>query len=300
MRSSGCLRALRIVALVAAMLISSSAVAYWRTSGSGTAPGSTGPRRRSRSAPGTPTAPLYPGGQSDVALTISNPNPFRVHVGSLVARHRRQGTAGFGVDAGHAGCARRRSASPRQTNGGAGWTVPPKVGATNGTLSVDLAGSLTMGTAPPAPVRARTSPSISPRAPDAPRAAMAPRERAREAGARGDSSRCSWSACSRAARWRRGRTGRAGAPGAATASPRRRASTRARRRPPAPRAGRTVTVTWGASTLSNGHAVDGYVVTRYDAGSGLAQTVARRLLGHDRAPPAAPRATCPPGSGSTR
>ena len=36
--------------------------------------------------------------------------------------------------------------------------------------------------------------------------------------------------------------------------------------------GRSVAVTWGASTLSNGHAVDGYAVTRYDATSGAAQT----------------------------
>ncbi|MEA2300767.1 MAG: hypothetical protein QOE44_1302, partial [Solirubrobacteraceae bacterium] len=37
--------------------------------------------------------------------------------------------------------------------------------------------------------------------------------------------------------------------------------------------GRTVAVAWGAATLSNGHAVDGYIVKRYDAGSGVAQTV---------------------------
>ncbi len=36
--------------------------------------------------------------------------------------------------------------------------------------------------------------------------------------------------------------------------------------------GRSVAVTWGASTLSNGVAVDGYAVTRYDATSGIAQT----------------------------
>ena len=36
-------------------------------------------------------------------------------------------------------------------------------------------------------------------------------------------------------------------------------------------AGRAVTVTWGASTLANGAAVDGYLVTRYDASSGTPQ-----------------------------
>src|ERR1700733_2237286 len=32
---------------------------------------------------------------------------------------------------------------------------------------------------------------------------------------------------------------------------------------------RTVSVGWGASTLSNGQAVDGYIIKRYDAGTGL-------------------------------
>jgi chitobiase/beta-hexosaminidase-like protein len=36
--------------------------------------------------------------------------------------------------------------------------------------------------------------------------------------------------------------------------------------------GRLVSVSWGASTLSNGHAVDGYVVRRYDTSGGAAQT----------------------------
>jgi len=37
-------------------------------------------------------------------------------------------------------------------------------------------------------------------------------------------------------------------------------------------AGRKVTVNWGASTLSNGHAVDGYLVKRYDAATAALQT----------------------------
>src|SRR5690349_2652318 len=37
-------------------------------------------------------------------------------------------------------------------------------------------------------------------------------------------------------------------------------------------AGRKVDVSWGASTLSNGHAVDGYLVKRYDAVTAVLQT----------------------------
>ncbi len=36
--------------------------------------------------------------------------------------------------------------------------------------------------------------------------------------------------------------------------------------------GRTVSVSWGASTLTNGHAVSGYVIKRYNAGTGVVQT----------------------------
>jgi len=36
-------------------------------------------------------------------------------------------------------------------------------------------------------------------------------------------------------------------------------------------AGRSVTVSWGASTLANGGAVDGYLVTRYDASTDAPQ-----------------------------
>ena len=43
-------------------------------------------------------------------------------------------------------------------------------------------------------------------------------------------------------------------------------------RPTVTLAGRTVTVTWAATTLSNGQAVDGYQVTRYDAATLATQT----------------------------
>jgi hypothetical protein len=121
----------------------STALAYWTTTGGGGGSGTTGNTQAITLSPGTPTVPLYPGGQGDVAVTIDNPNAFRVHIGSL-SLSTGQGTAGYRVDAGHAGCATSVLSFTTQTNAGAGWSVPPKVGSTDGSLSVDLASALTM------------------------------------------------------------------------------------------------------------------------------------------------------------
>jgi hypothetical protein len=56
-----------------------------------------------------------------------------------------QGTGGFSVDAGHAGCAVATLTFTTQTNGGAGWTVPGRIGAVDGTLAVTLTQALAMG-----------------------------------------------------------------------------------------------------------------------------------------------------------
>jgi hypothetical protein len=129
---------------VALLLLASAALAYWTQSGGGSGAGTAGTSQSLAVSPGTPNAALYPGGQTDVALTISNPNAFPAHVGSL-ALDTTQGTGGLGVDAGHGGCDVSVLGFTTQTNGGSGWTVPPKVGATDGTLPVDLVGSLAMG-----------------------------------------------------------------------------------------------------------------------------------------------------------
>jgi hypothetical protein len=137
-------RPARILLPVAALLVlASAALAYWTKSGSGSGSGAAGTSQAMAVSPGTPNAALYPGGQTDVALSISNPNPFPAHVGSL-ALDTTRGTAGLGVDAGHSGCDVSVLGFTTQTNGGSGWTVPPKVGATNGTLPVDMLGSLVM------------------------------------------------------------------------------------------------------------------------------------------------------------
>jgi hypothetical protein len=81
---------------------------------------------------------------ANVELNVSNPNAFPVQIGSL-ALDASQGTLGFAVDAGHPGCDLSTFSFTTATNGGAGWTVPGKVGAVNGTLSVTLTSALAMG-----------------------------------------------------------------------------------------------------------------------------------------------------------
>lgn len=143
---------LRTVALVGALLVligvpvGGVAYAMWGAPGAGSGSATTGTTVAMTLSPGSPSTALYPGGQSDVVLTISNPNSSSIHVGSL-ALNTAQGTGGFAVDAGHSGCAASALSYTTQTNAGAGWTVPAKVGLVNGSLSVTLSNALTMSTA---------------------------------------------------------------------------------------------------------------------------------------------------------
>ncbi len=131
--------------IVLAIMLAGVSVAwgYFRPTGAGSGTVGTTAVQTIVLSPGAPTAPIYPGGHGDVAVTIDNPNPFRVHVGSL-SLATGQGTGGFHVDAGHSACALSTLSFAAQTNSGVGWTVPPKVGSTDGALSVDLASALAM------------------------------------------------------------------------------------------------------------------------------------------------------------
>jgi hypothetical protein len=137
-------RATRALAVTAAtLLMAGSAFAFWTASGSGSgAGGATSPIAVSVS-PGAAGGRLFPGGATDVALQITNPDPFRVRVGSL-SLDTSQGTGGFGVDGAHSGCGLLALSFTTQSNGGAGWSVPPRVGSTDGLLAVDLTNSLAM------------------------------------------------------------------------------------------------------------------------------------------------------------
>jgi len=79
---------------------------------------------------------------ADVAATISNPNPYSVHVSSIAL-------GAVTVDAAHSGCNTSGSVtvtSP-QNNASAGWAVPAKSGGVNGSAIVDLTNAISMSNA---------------------------------------------------------------------------------------------------------------------------------------------------------
>jgi hypothetical protein len=119
------------------------AFAAWSASGAGSADAGTDTTDAVTLAPRTPTAGLYPGGTDDVVLTITNPNPSAVTVGSL-ALDPGQGDGGFAVDAGHPGCPASALDFARQTNDGNGWSVPGRLAGVDGSRTVTLAGAVAM------------------------------------------------------------------------------------------------------------------------------------------------------------
>lgn len=146
-RGRGPGQALRVVVLLVtlavAVAIGGVASAFWSEFARGTGAGTTGTTVSVILSPGAPTAALYPGGRTDVLLTVANPNPSEVFIGSL-GLDAGQGDGGFGIDAGHSGCAVSGLSYTSQNNGGAGWTIPARVGAENGTQSITLRNALTM------------------------------------------------------------------------------------------------------------------------------------------------------------
>lgn len=139
----------RRLALLGALLIllglpvGGIAWSYWSAGGSGSGSGANGTLLALSLSPGSPTAGLYPGGSTNVVTTATNSNASAVRIGSLLL-DTSQGTGGFAVDAGHSGCSVAALGYTTQSNGGAGWSVPARVGITNGTLAITLSNALTM------------------------------------------------------------------------------------------------------------------------------------------------------------
>jgi hypothetical protein len=120
------------------------AAAVWSAVGGGSKTAGSGTTVAVSLSPGAPTASLYPGGQSNVVLTITSSNASLVRIGSL-ALDTTRGTSGFAVDAGHAACASPSLTFTTQTNGTTGWTVPARSGSVDGTLAVTLTNAVAMG-----------------------------------------------------------------------------------------------------------------------------------------------------------
>jgi hypothetical protein len=136
------LRTLAVVAILAAST-AGSAVAYWKGAGHG----STEIRLRDPQplvlSPGAQSALLYPGGDTGVAVDVTNANPYAVHIGSLSV-DTSSGTNGFDVDAQHSGCGLAPLGFVPQDDDALGWTVPPKSGDEDGSIAIHLEDALTM------------------------------------------------------------------------------------------------------------------------------------------------------------
>ncbi len=135
-----------VTAVIGLALPGGAAIAFW--SGSGTGPGSaaTATALPLTVTAGAPPASLHPGGTSPVAVVLSNPNTFPVQVPSLVL-DTTQGSSGFAVDGAHSGCGLGTLSFTTQTNAGAGWAVPARIGVTSGQLTLSLSGAVSMGLA---------------------------------------------------------------------------------------------------------------------------------------------------------
>ncbi|MCW2797314.1 hypothetical protein [Nocardioides sp.] len=134
----GGLLAVAVVVLV--LGATGTSFAFWSgppgSGGSGQA--NTGSTQSLILTPATPTADLHPGGQTDVRLSVTNPNAAGMHVASLFL-DTTEGSGGLAVDAGHPGCDLSALSFATQTNGGSGWAV-----AGNGSASLTLTNALSM------------------------------------------------------------------------------------------------------------------------------------------------------------
>ena len=125
--------------MVALLVVGSLAYAAWTVNGTGTGAASATSAVNLSLTPGSPADALFPGASADVATTITNSNPFPVHV-TAISLDSGQGSAGFAVDGGHSGCNINTLSFSAQTNGGSGWDIPA-----NDSIDVDASDAIAMG-----------------------------------------------------------------------------------------------------------------------------------------------------------
>jgi hypothetical protein len=140
--TSNRVRGLIIAAAIVVVLVPA-ALSYWTAAGSGTASTTLGDPQNITVSAATPSDPVSPREDAEVAAVASNPNSYEVHIDSI-SLDTGSGTDGFDVDSGHSSCDLSSLAFTTQDNGGAGWTVPPRVGSTDGSLSIEMATALAM------------------------------------------------------------------------------------------------------------------------------------------------------------
>ena len=140
---SGRIRAL-LVAVAVVVAGAGGAAAYWSGGGQGNLEVYVPRAEPLEITAGSPAPHLYPGGTADVAVMAANSNAESSHVVSLEL-DTGAGHGGFDVDAAHAGCDVSTLSFVPQDNLGAGWTVPPRTGATDGSLQIELQEALAMG-----------------------------------------------------------------------------------------------------------------------------------------------------------
>jgi hypothetical protein len=130
------------LAVVLVFLSAASASAFWTATSSFTARAVVPDPSPLSFGPGTPTARLFPGGDADVTIVADNANGYFLRIPSL---HQATGEGPpFAVDSAHSGCDVSALSFVTQDNAGAGWSVPPKVAATDGTLTIEMPGAMHM------------------------------------------------------------------------------------------------------------------------------------------------------------
>jgi hypothetical protein len=128
-----------LLPVVAAAVIMGSTTArgYWSSAGDGDGSAGTSIPTSVALGPGTNSQELFPGGTSDVAVSVTNSNPFAVHIETL-----ELGPEGFSVDLEHSTCSTEVLTFTVQSNGGSGWTVP--AGTVGGSLHLSNAVAMTV------------------------------------------------------------------------------------------------------------------------------------------------------------
>jgi hypothetical protein len=129
--------------VLAGLAVAGVASAFWSVGGGGSGSGSSDTTQPVTLTPGVAADGLYPGGEANVTVAISNPNAETVRIESL-SLDPTSGAGGFAVDAGHAGCLVDTFGFETQTNAGRGWTVPASDSSGNGSLVLTLPNAVSM------------------------------------------------------------------------------------------------------------------------------------------------------------